>query len=106
MTGPIKIGFLTPYSGVYPFYGHHLMAGILQGLYPGAIKQNEFEFIPVYTNMGDPKSVLDAVNKLVFFDQVDIVSGLISYKAIPDIIPVIETHNKLAFFFDMGEYIP
>ena len=106
MTKPVKIGLLTPYSGVYPFYGHHLMAGILQGLYPGTIKQNEFEFIPVYTNMGDPKSVLDAVNKLVFFDQVDIVSGLISYKAIPDIIPVIETHNKLAFFFDMGEYIP
>ena len=38
MTGPIKIGFLTPYSGVYPFYGHHLMAGILLGLYPGDCK--------------------------------------------------------------------
>jgi branched-chain amino acid transport system substrate-binding protein len=106
MTGPIKIGFLAPYSGVYPFYGHHLMAGILLGLYPAVANQVEFQFIPAYTQMGDPKSTLDAVNKLVFFDQVDMISGLISYKSIPDIIPVIETYNKLAFFFDMGEFIP
>lgn len=106
MTGPIKIGFLTPYSGVYPYYSHHLMAGILLGLYDGPAKPNEIQFIPVYTKMGDPKSVQEAVNKLLFFDQVDMISGLISYRSIPDIIPVIETYNKLAFFFDMGEYIP
>jgi branched-chain amino acid transport system substrate-binding protein len=106
MTGPIKVGMLTPYSGVYPYYGHHLTAGMLLGLYPGAPKRNEIQFIPAYTKMGDPASALEAVNKLVFFDQVDIVSGLINYKSAPDIIPVIERHNKLGFFFDMGEYIP
>ena len=106
MAKPIKIGFLTPYSGVYPFYGHHLMAGILLGLYPEGVKQHEVQFIPVYTKMGDPASVSEAVNKLIFFDQVDMVSGLISYKSIPDIIPVIESYNKLAFFFDLGEYVP
>jgi branched-chain amino acid transport system substrate-binding protein len=106
MAAPLKIGFLTPYSGVYPYYGHHLMAGILLGLYPGVIKQNEVQFIPVFTEMGDPKSVLNAVNRLVFFDNADMISGLISYRSIPGIIPVIEGHNKLAFFFDMGEFIP
>jgi branched-chain amino acid transport system substrate-binding protein len=106
MTGPIKIGFLTPYSGVYPFYGHHLMAGILLGLYPGEVNQAEFQFVPAYTRMGDPKSTLEAVNRLVFFEQVDMISGLISYRSIPDMIPVIETYKKLAFFFDLGEFIP
>ncbi|MGB8415154.1 ABC transporter substrate-binding protein [Paraburkholderia sp.] len=106
MTKPIKIGFLTPYSGVYPFYGHHLMAGILLGLYPGIVKQDEVQFMPVYTKMGDPASVVEAVNKLIFFDQVDMISGLISYRSIPDILPAIESYNKLAFFFDLGEYIP
>lgn len=106
MNGSIKIGFLTPYSGVYPFYGHHLMAGILLGLYPGGVQHNEIQFVPVYTNSGGAKHVLEAVNRLLFFDQVDIVSGLISYKSIPDIVPIIENHQKLAFFFDMGEYIP
>jgi len=106
MTGPLKIGFLSPYSGVYPYYAQHLMAGMLLGIYPGAIKKNEIQFIPVYTKMGDPKSVLDATNRLVFFDQCDIVSGLISYQSVADILPVIERHNKIGFFFDMGEYIP
>jgi branched-chain amino acid transport system substrate-binding protein len=106
MTGPLKIGFLSPYSGVYPYYAQHLMAGMLLGIYPGAIKKNEIQFIPVYTKMGDPKSVLEATNRLVFFDQCDIISGLISYQSIPDILPVIERYNKIGFFFDLGEYIP
>jgi len=106
MTGPIKIGVLTPFSGVYPYYGHHLMAGMLLGIYPGAQKKNEVQFIPVYTKMGDPASALEAVNRLVFFEQADIISGLINYQSVPDIIPVIERYNKLGFFVDMGEYIP
>jgi branched-chain amino acid transport system substrate-binding protein len=106
MTGPIKIGILTPFSNVYPYYGHHLTAGVLLGIYPGAVKKNEIQFIPVYTKMGDPASTLEAVNRMVFFEQCDIISGLISYKSIPSIIPVIERHNKLGFFVDMGECIP
>jgi branched-chain amino acid transport system substrate-binding protein len=106
MAGKIKIGFLTPYSGVYPYYGQHIMAGMLLGIYPGVVKNDEIEFIPEYTKMGDPRSTLEATNKLIFFNQVDVVSGLLSYKSLPDIIPVIEKNNKLGFFFDMGEYIP
>ncbi|MDF2433380.1 MAG: branched-chain amino acid transport system substrate-binding protein [Mucilaginibacter sp.] len=106
MAAPIKVGMLTPYSGVYPYYGHHLMAGMLLGLYPGAVKKNEVQFIPAYTKMGDPASALEAVNRLVFFEQADIISGLINYRSMPDIVPVIERHDKIALFFDMGEYIP
>lgn len=106
MTGPLKVGMLNPYSGVYPYYAHHLSAGMLLGMYPGAPKRNEVQFVSAYTNMGDPKSTLEAVNRLVFFEQVDIVSGLVSYKSVIDIIPVIERHNKIGFFFDSGEYIP
>ena len=47
LMGPIKIGFLSPYSGVYPHYAQHLMAGMLLGIYPGAIKKNEIQFVPV-----------------------------------------------------------
>lgn len=106
MTGPIKIGLLSPYSGVYPYYAQHLSAGMLLGIYPGAVKKNEIQLIPAYTQLGSPRSVLEAVNRLVFFDQCDVVSGLISYHSIPDILTVIERHNKIGFFFDLGEYIP
>jgi branched-chain amino acid transport system substrate-binding protein len=106
MTRPLKIGFLVPYSGVYPFYGQHLMAGILLGLNYDPFRQKAIQFVPVYTKMGDAKNTLEAVNKLVFFEQVDMVSGLISYCSIPNLVPVLDNLNKLAFFFDMGEYIP
>jgi len=106
MTGTIKVGMLTPYSGVYPYYGHHLSAGMLLGMYPGVPKRNEVQFIPAYTNLGDPKSALEAANRLIFFEQVDILSGLVSYQSVQDIIPIIERHNKIGFFFDLGEYIP
>ncbi|MES2112206.1 MAG: ABC transporter substrate-binding protein [Bacteroidota bacterium] len=106
MTNPLKIGVLTPFSNVYPYYGHHLIAGMALGIYPAAIKKNEIQFIPAYTKMGDPASTLEAVNRLVFFEQCDIISGLISYKSIPGLIPVLDRHNKLGFFIDMGECIP
>ena len=105
MTSPIKIGFLTPYSGVYPSYSDHLMAGILLGLYPSDINHGEFQFVPVYSKQGGINSTAEAVSKLIFFDRVDIISGLVSYKSIPTILPDIERYNKLGFF-DMGEYIP
>ncbi len=106
MTGPIRVGMLSPYSGVYPYYMHHMTAGMLLGIYPGAVKKNEIQFIPAYTKLGDPSSTLEAVNKLVFFDNADIISGLVNYRSMPDIVPFIERHNRLGFFADMGEYIP
>ncbi|HVW95541.1 MAG TPA: ABC transporter substrate-binding protein [Mucilaginibacter sp.] len=106
MKAPVKIGFLSPYSGIYPYYAAHLTAGMFLGMNLDPFKQRSVQIIPAYTKQGDPTSTLEAVNKLTFFDQVDIISGLISYQAIPGLIPVIENHRKMGFFFDMGEYIP
>jgi len=102
---PIKIGFLTPYSGVYPFYSQHIMAGMLMGLFADPLRQNQVQFIPVYTQQSRA-AVQEAINKMMFFDQVDVISGLVSYKTVADAVPAIENFNKLGFFFDMGEYIP
>lgn len=106
MAQPLKIGFLSPYSGIYPYYGMHIMAGMLMGMNLDPGKQKTIQFIPAYTNSGTPNETLDATKRLALFDNVDIVSGLISYQAVPGIIPPIDTHNKMGFFFDMGEYIP
>jgi branched-chain amino acid transport system substrate-binding protein len=65
-----------------------------------------FEFIPEYVQQGEVKMVSDAVKKLIHFHNVDLVSGLISYQVAPGLIPLIENRKKLAFFFDLGEYLP
>lgn len=101
---PIKIGFLTPYSSIYP----SLTTSIVNGFYsamPG-VTQNMYRFQPEYIKQGGTKVVQEAVQKLIHFDNVDIVSGLVSYQSVPGIVPILESRKKVGFFFDLGEYIP
>lgn len=100
----IKIGVLTPYSSIYPY----MIPSLVNGFYSAIPKQyqNIFQFIPEYIKQGGDKLVTEATQKLIQFDNVDIVSGMVNFKAITSIIPTIERSNKLAFFFDLGEHIP
>lgn len=100
----IKIGVLTPYSSIYP----QLIPSVVNGFYSALPPkyQDHFEFIPEYVKQGEGKMVSEAVQKLIQFHNVDIISGLVSYKSVPEIIPIIENANKIGFLFDIGEYIP
>ena len=106
MQSALSIGFLTPYSGVYPAYSAHLVTGWLLGMGLDPVRQRTVHFTSEYTHMGGAGASVDAARKLLFFNNVDILSGLISYKVAPDIIPLVENTKRPAFFFDMGEYIP
>lgn len=101
---PIKIGFLTPYSSIYPA----LTPSIINGFYCSMPEQfqNMFYFYPEYIKQGGGNIVKEAVQKMIQFEDVDIISGLVSYKKVPEVAPLIENRKKVAFFFDMGEYIP
>lgn len=100
----IKIGVLTPYSSIFPY----LIPSFVNGIYSAIPSkyQDNFQIIPEYINQGGDKLVKNAIQKLINFDNVDILSGVISYKTLPEIVPLIEQRKKLAFFIDMGEYIP
>jgi branched-chain amino acid transport system substrate-binding protein len=102
----LKLGFLTPYSGVYPYYSAHLITGWMvgMGLDPGT--QRAVHFMPEFTKAGTPQASTEAAQKLLFFNQADVLSGLINYKSLPLLRPVLETQRKMGFFFDMGEQIP
>jgi branched-chain amino acid transport system substrate-binding protein len=106
MQSALSIGFLTPYSGVYPAYSAHLVTGWLLGMGLDPVRQRTVQFTSEYTHMGGADASVAAARKLLFFNNVDILSGLISYKIAPDIIPLVENTKRPAFFFDMGEYIP
>ena len=100
----LKIGFLFPYSSIHP----NMSRDIIDGFYAAVPKQHKrsFQFYPEYIDQGKRELVKTAINKLISFHNVDIISGLISYKSIPDIIPIVHQRNKIGFFFDMGEYLP
>lgn len=103
---PVKIGFLSVYSGVYPNLNSQLVEGFVMPFVNGLKGEKLFEFIPEYVQQGSAKAVGEAIKKLIQFHNVDIISGLVSYQVIPELIPLIERCKKLAFFFDLGEYLP
>jgi len=106
MAPALTIGFLMPYSGIYPHYSAHLMTGWLLGMGLDPARQRTVQFVPEYTGQGSGHACEEAARKLLFFHRADVLSGLISYKSVPGMVPIIEADNKPAFFFDMGEYVP
>ncbi len=102
----IKIGFLSPYSGIYPHYAQHLMAGFYFGAGKELATSGTVEFLPEYTHMGGAATTLEAAKKLLFFNHVPILSGLISYQALPGLLPLFNKREGMGLFFDLGEYLP
>jgi len=104
MVKVIKIGFLFPFSSIVP----NISQDIIDGFFAAIPEQyrSYFQFYPEYIDKGNSELVKTAVNKLCVFHNVDIISGIISYQMIDQISPIIEQRRKLAFFFDLGEYLP
>jgi branched-chain amino acid transport system substrate-binding protein len=82
------------------------MAGMMAGMDKDPSRQTEIQFISAYTHMGGAKQNEEAARQLLFFNQVDLLSGLVSYLSVTPLIPLLESRKKIGFFFDMGEYIP
>lgn len=95
-----------PYSGVYPYYTQHIMAGLLCAVSEVNLKASDFEFVPAYTGQGSVKATVEAAQKLVFFEGVDLLMGMINIKALDDLRPILENHQKMGLFFDFGELVP
>ncbi|MNK07504.1 hypothetical protein D3C87_254190 [compost metagenome] len=103
MAKTLKVGFLCPYSGIYPNYAQHMMGGFLLGMGLDPAIQEQIHFIPAYTNMGGVTSTLEAAKKMLFFDRVDILSGLISFHSLPELKVLMEGKQTIPFFFNLGE---
>lgn len=106
MHQPLKIGFLLPYSGMYPFYGQHTMAGLACALDRYNIAASQFNFIPAYVGNGERTKCLDEAKRLIFFERVDVLMGMVSVKVLDELKPILQSFNKLGLFLDFGEYIP
>lgn len=104
MNKTIKIGFLFPYSSIHPNMSKDVIDGF-QCVIPEKFKK-QFQFCPEYVHQGNADLVKIAINKLISFENVDVVSGIVNYKLIPEISDIMGNKNKLGFFFDLGEYLP
>ncbi len=106
MNKALKVGFLLPYSGMYPFYGQHTMAGIACALNKNNIPASQFNFMPTYVGNGEHTKCVEEAKRLIFFEGVDVLMGMVNIQVIEELKPMLQNFNKLGFFLDFGEYIP
>jgi len=100
----IKIGVLIPYSGIYKNLKSDFLNGIDTAI-PGSIKNN-ISFLPEFINVGSPKQVEDAFKKLVLFESVDIVTGIIETNVLESLIPIINAEKTSVIISNLGAYLP
>ncbi len=104
--GPLRIGFLQPYSTLYPHYSEHFLVGFFLGFGRDPYKQNDIQFIPHYTGTGERKAVAEALRKLFYMDKVAMMSGWASYSTLLEVSKSLNMRGALGSFFDMGEFLP
>lgn len=101
---PLKVGVLCPASSNYPTLPQDFMDGIYCALTPQ--QQREIQLIPEFVHLGQQGPVGQAIDKFLFFDRMDFLTGFVGYQIIPYFLNKLEQQQKIALFADIGEYLP
>lgn len=104
MHRPIKVGVLSPFSTIYPNLGQDFIDGVVSGQHEKL--RPSFQYIPEFIRQGEPHALKPALEKLLAFDRVDILIGLVGYRSMARFVPIIEKYKTICLFADLGEYIP
>lgn len=82
-----------------------MMAGFFTSLAQYGLTSTDVVFVPVYIGQGQHKMMQEAVQKLLFFEGVDLISGMVNIKSLTEIALLLDTYNKPGLFIDFGELI-
>ncbi|MXV17051.1 ABC transporter substrate-binding protein [Hufsiella ginkgonis] len=100
----LKIGVLIPYSGLYKNLRSDFMNGLELAL-PKSLKKN-ITLLPEYIQSGSHRQVDNAYQKLVRFEAVDLITGIVETSGLlPLIGPSIEDQMPL-LISNLGAYVP
>lgn len=100
----IRIGFLGNHSTIYPTYSQDFMDGIWSGI-PEKLHRY-FELVPEFVRFGDPGSMEPVLEKMLSFQNVDLITGMTNYRTMTNFTHTINQFQKICLFGDMGEYVP
>lgn len=100
----IRIGFLANYSSIYPTLSQDLMEGIWSGI-PEKLHRY-FELVPEYVRFGEPKALEPVLEKMLAFQNVDMITGMANYRSMANFTETINKFKKICLFADLGEYVP
>jgi ABC-type branched-subunit amino acid transport system substrate-binding protein len=101
----IKLGWLFPYSGVFI----NLRDDLMQGFQAACHKEGvdfDFDHRAEFIQTGSQQDVEKALKKLILFDRVDCLIGVISSKVAINILPLLETNRVPLLMMNLGADIP
>ncbi|WP_158996385.1 ABC transporter substrate-binding protein [Mucilaginibacter sp. L196] len=100
----IKVGVFVPYSGIYRNLRSDFLNGIDAAI-PEALKK-DILFQPEFIQTGSTKQVEDAFRKLVLFESVDLLTGIVSTSILANLIQSINTEKIPCIINNLGGYMP
>jgi len=101
----LRIGFLYPYSGVFPRLKNDFRQGFEMAV-KRALPSLEIETVAEFINLGDYKLVEQALNKLVNFDEVDLIIGVVGTKVMLNAHEIYEKYKVPVILNNLGGYVP
>lgn len=104
-TRKLKLGWLFPYSGIFPDLREELEQGLALAL-PKDNSTVTVEDHPLFIQTGGMKEVEDAIKRLLLYDKVDMVIGVASSKLAHAIIPLLESRKTPMILLNLGADIP
>lgn len=101
----ITVGLLLPSSTIFPI-SKDFERGIKDAIKQYSSPSIEIEIVKEFIGQGDVKTVQNACNKFFNYDNVDLVTGFVSFKVVSEVASSFQT-KKIPFIVnDLGGHIP
>ncbi|ASZ10372.1 ABC transporter substrate-binding protein [Chitinophaga pendula] len=100
-----KIGCLIPYSGIFPTLREDFLQGITLALDEAQVS-GDVVLVPAFINMGDLVKVREVLQKLIMFERVDIVTGVVNLSVISRCAEELSQYQVPIIVNNLGERIP
>lgn len=97
-----QIGLLLPTSTIFPI-GKDFEKGLKAALGDAA---GSITIVKEFIGSGGTKQTEEAINKLFSYDEVDIITGIVSGKVTEYMAPKFLTYGKPFIVSELGEYLP
>ena len=102
----ITIGVLLPSSTILSM-GKDFESGLKRTLKEKLAENNStIEFIPEFIGQGGKSAVEEAINKLIGYHRVDVVTGILSNQVAMEVAEKFEKHRVPFLINNIGEHVP
>lgn len=101
----LKLGFLIPYSGIFKNLRSDFKQGVLLALVQN-IPSCHIEIVEEFIQTGGQSFVENALNKLILFERVDMIIGVVGTKVTQNCIDLINKNRIPVAITNLGGFIP